>query len=327
MQTKLSVKILLVAVVAVALLSGRAVFAGETNELHLAIPGSSWSLEINRPDFTIQQLGFSRDGSSAKLTAVNEENGVIMTAFLEKAETPGDAKVCREFYWSKAQQSPMKKDDIKLSEVGPVALVEYTIKGFENVEFNQKNMNAYLSGHGYWVDVHISKTQFKPEDEAVMMSIVKSVRFNDHFEPSVLEWGSWGTFFMSRKNYAEAARCNTKAMELDKTAHVLNRELKVFLLIDLIDCYGNLGDMKKAKELTELGLKKEPGYPAFYYCLACYYAETGDKENALKNLRLAFENKAKLFKGDTLSNPKTDPSFSKYLDDPDFKKFCDGLDE
>jgi tetratricopeptide (TPR) repeat protein len=327
MQAKRSSKLFLFAVFAMALLSGRAASAGETNNLYLATPGSSWSLEINTPGFALEQRGFSRDGTAAQLKAVNTENGVIMTAFLEKAETPGDAKKCREYYWSQAQKSPMKKDDIKLSEIGPVALVEYTIKKFEDLTIDQKNMNAYLSRDGYWVDVHISKTEFKPEDEAVFLSIVKSIRFNDHHNPTVLEWATWGSFFMSKKNYAEGARCNEKAIELDKSSHVLGREQKVFLLIDLINCYGNLGDNKKAKELTELGLKQEPGYPAFYYNLACAYAEMGEKENALKNLQLAFQNRAKLFEGDNLPNPKKDPSFSKYLDDPDFMKFFDGLDK
>jgi hypothetical protein len=325
MQTKLSSKTLLVAALAVALLSSQAVFAGETNDLHLALPGSTWSLEINSPDFIIlKKPVLSPDGTSVKMDALNEANGAIMTAGIVKAKTPGDAKTCREYFWGLAQKIPWKMDDVKFSEVGPVALTEFTVKGHEG---DQKNMNASLSGHGYWANVHISKTHFKPEDEAEMMSIVKSIRFNDHFEPSVLEWGAWGTFFMSGKNYAEAARCNTKAMELDKASHVLNRQLQVFLLIDLINCYGNLGDNKKAKELSEQGLKKEPDYPAFYYCLACYYAETGDKENALKNLRLAFQNKAKLFEGDNLSNPKMDTSFSKYQDDPDFVKFYAELDK
>jgi tetratricopeptide (TPR) repeat protein len=327
MKTHLLSIFLVLATVVAAFLSGWTAFAGGTNNLHLATPGSSWSLEINTTGFALQGQDFSRDGTAAQLQAVNTSNNIILSAFLEKPETPGDAKACRDFYWSKAKQNPMKMEDVKMSEISSVALVEYTIKGFEGMDFNQKNMNAYLSQNGYWVDVHISKMDFKPKDEAAFLSIVKSIRFNEHHQPTVLELAAWGTFFMSRKNYAEGARCYEQAMELDKSSHSLNRELRVFVLLDLISCHGNLGHKQKAKELSELGLQKEPGYPMFYYDLACAFAEIGDKEKALQNLRLAFQNKSRLFTGDTMADPKTDDSFSKYSEDPEFIKFYAEMDK
>jgi hypothetical protein len=95
----------------------------------------------------------------------------------------------------------------------------------------------------------------------------------------------------------------------------------MFILSDLIDAHGNSGNLKRAKELTDLGLQKEPDYPKFDYDLACFYAESGDKAQALENLKETFQNKAKLFVGDTLPDPTTDSSFSKYSTDPDFVKF------
>lgn len=295
--------------------------ADTATNLYLSTPGSSWSLEIDTPGFTLEKRVFSRDGMSAQLKAHDSDKGIILSAFLEKAASPGDAVKCREYYWNDAQKSPMKKDDIKMSEAGQIALVEYTVKELEGIQVNDKNLNAYLAKDGYWVDVHISKADFKPEDEALLQAIVKSIRFNEHFSPTLIEWATWGSFFMAKGRYADAARCIEKAVELDKSQPVLKREQRVFLLNDLINCYGNLGNNAKAKELSELGLQKEPGYPTFYYCLACSYAELGDKAKALENLKLAYQNKARLFKGDTLPDPTMDSSFSKYATDPDFVKF------
>lgn len=312
----------------IALLSfSLVVKAGTANDLYLATPGSSWSLEIDTPGFTLEQKDFSQDGTAARLMAVNKKDNVILSAFLEKAARPGDAKACREYYWSEAKTSPFQKDDLKMSESSSAALVEYIVKEHLGIRVNQKNINAYLSQNGYWVDVHISKVDFKPEDEAMLQSIVKSIRFNDNFTPTTIEWATWGSFFMSKAKYADAVRCNEKAWELEKSHPTLTHKQQVFLLNSLIISYGNLRDNKKAKELSELGLRKEPDYPAFYYDLACSYAELGDKTQALENLKKAFQNKAKLFAGDTLPDPTSDSSFSKYSTDPDFAKFFNELNK
>lgn len=296
-----------------------------TNNLYLATPGSSWSLEIDASGFTLQQKDLSQDGTAARLMAENKSNGVILSAFLEKAAGPGDAKACREYYWKDAQKSPFKKDDIEMSEAGSVALVEYLVKEHLGIRVNQKNLNAYLSHNGYWVDVHISMADFKSGDEATLQSIVKSIRFNDSYTPTTIEWATWGSFFMSKKKYAEAVRCDEKAWEAERSQPTLSRQEQVFLLSDLIDAYGNSGNIRKAKEFSELGLQREPAYPKFYYDLACCYAGSGDKVQALANLKAAFQNKSKLFSEDTLPDPTTDSSFSKYSTDPDFVKFFSGL--
>ena len=326
MKKRILFSVLLV-VAAMPFASGLAAQSVNTNALYLTLPGFSWSLEINAPGFMLQEKNFSPDGTSARLTAINKKDNVILSAFLEKAPRAGDAKACREFYWSKAKESPLQKDDLKMSDSGSTALVEYIVKESFGTKVNQKNMNVYLSKDGYWVDVHLSKTDFKPEDDAQLRSIAKEIRFNDKFVPSAIECGVWGSFFMSKGKYADAIRYNGKALELEKVNPTLSHSQRVFLLIDLINAYGNSGDVKKAKEMSELALTKEPGYPSFYYTLACSYAELGDKKQALENLRQALQNKAKLFPGDALPDPKSDSSFSKYSADPDFVKLIDELDK
>lgn len=315
MNPNISFRIFVLA--ATALVSGCSITQAEiATNLYLVIPGSNWSLEIDAPGFIFQQKEITADGMNTRLEAENKSDGFFLSAFLEKAEGVGDAKQCREYYWNRARQSPFKKDDIKMSEIGSVALVEYIVKE----PINSKNMNAYLSQYGYWVDVHISKADFKPEDEAKFQSIVKSIRFNNHFVPSTLELASWGSSFMLKRNYAEAIRCDEKAWETEQIKPTLSHRQQIYLLSDLIDANGNSGNLERARELTEMGLQKEPGYPKFSYDLACYYAELGDKTQALENLKKAVENRTQLFLDDRLPNPATDSSFSKYSKDPDFVK-------
>ncbi len=301
----------------------RAAESAATNSVYLAVPGSSWSLEIGAPGFTLQERNFSPDGTAARLSAHNKKRNLILSAFIEKAPRPGDAKECREYYWSKAKESPLKKDDVKMSDAGSAALVEYIVRENTGTEFIQKNINVYFAKDTYWIDVHLSKADFRADEEPILRSIVKEIRFNDKFVPSAIECAVWGSFFMSKAKYADAIRYNAKALELEKTNPTLSHRQQVFVLIDLINAYGNSGDVKKAREMSAWALTKEPGYPSFYYTLACSYAELGDKKQALENLRNALRNKAELFPGDQLPDPKSDPSFSKYSADQDFVKICD----
>lgn len=292
-----------------------------TNNLYLATPGSSWSLEIGAPGFEIKQRIISTNGTAAQLLAENREQGVTLSAFLEKAPTAGDAKQCREYFWNKAQESAFKPEDVKMSETGSVALVEYAVKVPSDNQGSQRNIDAFLSRNGCWIGVLISKVGFKPGDEDVFRSIVKAIRFNDNFAPNAGDLTAWGGFFMSKQKYADAVRWYEKAMELEKAGPTLDHRQQVFLLDDLIICHGNLGHIQKAKELSELGLQQEPDYPSFYYNLACSYAELGNRNLALENLKAAFQNKSKLLPGDKLDDPKADPSFSKYSSDPGFAEF------
>jgi hypothetical protein len=159
----------------------------------------------------------------------NPEDKVILSAFLEKTFMPGDAKRCREYYWKEAQKSPLRKDEVKMSEAGPAALVQYIVKEHADIQVNQKNINAYPAKENYWVDVHLSKVDFKPEDEAMLLAIVKAIQFNEKFVPAAGESANCGSFFMSKAKYAYAIRAYEKAVELEKSHPTFNHKQQVFL--------------------------------------------------------------------------------------------------
>lgn len=76
--------------------------------------------------------------------------------------------------------------------------------------------------------------------------------------------------------------------------------------------------LTKAKALFEWAITQEPEYPMFYYNLACAFAEMGNRDQTLKNLRLAYKYKGNMISGENFPDPKEDSSFSKYLQDKEF---------
>lgn len=148
---------------------------GET--VALTLPQLKWVLEIGAPGFVLREKEVTKSKESARFFADNDKTGVIMSAFLEKADHPGDAKECRAFYVARGESNPVKQEDISLSESGGMALREYSHKRIKGVLCNQKNFNAYLSRDGYWVDIHLSKVEFKPVEEKLFKEILENVKF------------------------------------------------------------------------------------------------------------------------------------------------------
>lgn len=291
----------------------------------LSLPDISWSLEIAVPGFVVEKKEIAPSGEAARFQAVNEGSGVVLSGYLEKAVKTGDAKACRDYYWSRAKQSPFKKEQIGMRESGLMAIVEYIVPDYLGKEVRQKNLNAYLAEGDYWMDVHVSKTGYKPGDEDPFLPVLKGIRINRTYVPTASDRFAFGNMYYKQKDYKKAAMQFEKALELEKQKPSLPRTIWLVLVDQLGMSYGISGDLAKSQHLYEWAVTKESEYPMFYYNLACSFAESGKQEDAIKNLRLAFKYKANSIPGEFIPDPRTDSSFEKYLNNPEFKAALDQM--
>ncbi|MDD4870106.1 MAG: hypothetical protein PHR77_06065 [Kiritimatiellae bacterium] len=282
--------------------------------ISLSLPELPWSLEIATPGFTVEKMDISPDGAAARLQARNKASSVILSVFLEPAAQKGDSKACREYYWNRAKQSPIKKEQISMHETGSIAVVEYIATEYLGRKTNQKNLNAYLAEGEYWIDVHLSKT----DDEGTLQSILKSIRINPTYIPTASDRFDFGNIYFKQKNYKKAVTQYENAFVLEKQKSSLPRNTWIVLVDQLGMSYGISGDLAKSKQLLKWAISKEPEYPMFYYNLACTFAEMDNFEEALQNLRLAYKYKHNSLPGESVPNPRTDSSFAKYLSNPVF---------
>jgi hypothetical protein len=139
-----------------------------TKQLRVAAPSGKFELVMEQRD--LQMLNEQSRGNSKSIIAANED-GWAVSIFLEPAEKPGDARVVRAFYEERMKRSPLKREELKLGGDGKKATTEYVIKDLE-----QKNVNVYMAQEGFWVDVHISKTEFAEEEKKMMDELVGSIR-------------------------------------------------------------------------------------------------------------------------------------------------------
>lgn len=293
--------------------------------LVLALPDVTWALEITEPGYVLEEAEIASDGDAARLHAANKATGVILSAFVEKSPIKGSPKECRDFYWTRMQQSPFKMEQIKLYETGSMALVEYIIPDYLGKQVNQKNVNAYLVEGDYWIDVHLSKSSYQAGTSDPMASTLKSVRINRSYTPTVLDRIAFGDMFFRQKDYGKAALHYEKALDLEQKNPTLHRTRWIILVDQLGMSYGISGELANSERLYKWAITKEPEYPMFYYNLACAFAEMGKPDEALRNLRMANKFKNNMIPGETLPDPRTDSSFRECLNDKQFKAELDTM--
>lgn len=141
------------------------------------MPQEDWSLAIDLDGFEIKNEGFSPDNTMFQLTAINEKKQISLSIFIEKTDSKGDKEACREFYWNKAKNSPLAKENLKKYETENLAIVEHDTEKYNGQTVNFHSLNAYLAKNGYWIDVHISKVGFSRKDKKVFKKITESITF------------------------------------------------------------------------------------------------------------------------------------------------------
>jgi tetratricopeptide (TPR) repeat protein len=307
------------ALFAMTMQSGIALAESASGTIVLTLPGCEWALEIDVPGYVLEYQQVALDGEAARFHAENERAGTILSGVLEKAPEEGGAERCREYYWSRARSSAFAKNDISMSRRGEWALVEYVVSVFRGERIDQKHLNAYRSHGGYWIDVHLTKMNFKPDDRKYFDAVLDSIRIDREFEPDSLKLFHFGNHFFWQGRYADAVPYYERALEKEKSNRRLSRDTRLVLVDQLGMAHGLSGNPEKAREVYRNAVEKEPRYPMFYYNFACALAESGELEQALENLTLAMRCRKRTEAGRDIPDPRKDPSFMPWLRDARFQ--------
>ncbi len=287
----------------------------EVNEdlLRLSLPDKNWALEFPFKDFRVKERGIHPAFNGRRILAQNDKTNVIFSAFLSPAQRQFSNKDLRESAWKGLKTLPMKIEDVKRSEEGQWAFLEYMVKdakGFEGLK--QKNIFAYRVNGDTWVDYHLSKVRYEPADEGLFRSFIKSVNLLENYLPSGMDNFQYGSFFYLKKNYGRAIVYYERALEQEKRNSTLHKNLGRVLIDNLGMAYGLTGNPEKSKRALEYGISNDPTFPMYYYNLACTFAELNDTKQAVQNLKTAGEYKNNMIPGEQRPDPFKDPSF-RYL--------------
>lgn len=314
----------------------------EGSSVSLTVPKAPWTLFISGEALVLTRQEIKPDGSQGYFMLEDEKAQVFASLFIEPADKCKTSKECRNFVWKSGNPAWKNPQNVKLSEMGEISILELLVPEFQGEPVRQQNLYAEFVADGYWVDLHLSKVLYRDQDRVVFERMVKSVRFehkkadvaderraqsgpDKRIETETMQLVAQASDAYLKQDYKKAIQLYGKALDLEREHPTLDKNLWRVVVDNLGISYGISGNNKKAKEVFEYGLSKDATYPMFYYNLACAHAEMNDLDNAIRNLRLAFSYKANMIPGEQIPDPAGDASFARFLSNPRFRKLLEEI--
>jgi tetratricopeptide (TPR) repeat protein len=299
---------------------------------YLAAPGADWALAFQMKEFGLETVENSvyNGGTSRKLKTGMSEKQLMLSVFIERLPAAAAAKIksssdCRDLYWESQKNFPLPVKTTSRNQFRDMALLQREIEMGDGLL--QKSVRAYLYAPGYCVDLHISKTDYRAGDSALLNGFLKQVKLvKDYKQPAEPEADSGlddaanaGIMAHMSGDHKNAIKNLSRVLESEKKQRTRPGRSLIPLIDALGVSYGMDKDYKKALETFEYGLSLFPTHTPFNYNRACTYAEAGDLDKALAELELAYTGNPKM--KPFLPNPARDSSFAKYRSDPKFRDF------
>jgi hypothetical protein len=149
----------------------------EDEHIGFTVPGAPWTLMLPKDNFEVQQRQFKPDGRSGYFMLTDEKSHLDVSFFIEPAERCRDSKACRDMVWKAGNPAWGKPKNVVLSEITGVYYFEFLIPSFRDMPIQQQNMYAEFVVDDFWVDLHISKVLYKPDEHEMFERLIKSIKF------------------------------------------------------------------------------------------------------------------------------------------------------
>lgn len=107
----------------------------------------------------------------------DEKSGLNVSFFIEPVDKCSDSKACRDMVWKMGNPSWGKPQNVVLSDLGGVYFFEFLIPSYGDLPIRQQNLYAQFVVDEFWVDLHISKVLYKPQEHEMFERLVKSIKF------------------------------------------------------------------------------------------------------------------------------------------------------
>jgi hypothetical protein len=144
-------------------------------KLSVAIANEPWILAFDVKDFSIKTNGLQSDGR-VYLLAENEKTMVTLSVYLERVQGTATASDCQNTQKARiGQKVEYTREKIETRQSAGMEIVEYTIPELSGLPIQQRNLFACLPKDDVYVDIHLSKPLFRPQDEQLFTAILNSV--------------------------------------------------------------------------------------------------------------------------------------------------------
>jgi hypothetical protein len=149
----------------------------DEKRISFTVPAAPWLMTLPADDFEVKQKNINPDGSAGYFYIVDDKKHLNVSFFIEPVGACKDSKSCRDMVWKAGNPNWEAPQNVVLSEIGEASFFEFLMPSFKGQPLRQQNMYAEFVVDGFWVDLHISKVLYQPEEHQLFERIVKSIKF------------------------------------------------------------------------------------------------------------------------------------------------------
>lgn len=145
--------------------------------LSFTVPAAPWTLTLPANDFVVRQQQIKPDERVGYFYLTDDKKYLNVSFFIEPVNKCKDSKSCRDLIWKSGNPRWENPTNVVLSEIGDISVFEFLLPSLQGRPIQQQNMYAQFVVDGFWVDLHLSKVLYTPDDHKLFEDIVKAIRF------------------------------------------------------------------------------------------------------------------------------------------------------
>jgi len=174
-------------IITCVLLFCQTIAIGKTSQekrLEFTLPSAPWTLTMPDDNFELGEKQMKPDGSGVYFHLADEKQSINLSMYIEPVKDCKDSKSCRDMVWKAGNPAWVNPKNVVQSQIGYVSIFEFLIPSFQGQPIRQQNMYAEFVVDGFWVDMHISKILYQPEEHQLFERIIKSIKFEPKKNPN-----------------------------------------------------------------------------------------------------------------------------------------------
>lgn len=149
----------------------------DEERIGFTVPSAPWTLTLPKAGLVVETQQIRPDGRYGYFSMNDEKKKITISFFIEPVSKCKDSKSCRDMVWKLGNPAWENPQNVVQSEIGDVSYFEFLMPSFRGVPVKQQNMYAEFVKDGYWVDLHISKVLYEPQEHELFERIIKSIKF------------------------------------------------------------------------------------------------------------------------------------------------------
>ena len=278
--------------------------------------GSALEFSLDNAEVELNSLG--TDLEKRTFQARDKLSGLLVSVFIAEEEKRGGLAKLQEFIREGAERRSYGDSllDVETNTRDSTAYLSYAQVDLASGDASEVSHLWVMTVRGkMWLTVHLSLREPQPVARVIFDDLLANLVIKDGYTLSSLDDFKFGSHYYQLGKYNKACKFYEAGVELEKQKRSLPHDIWLVLVDNLGMSYGLGGKPKKAQDVFEYGISEVPDYPMFHYNLACAHAERRDFDQALLSLEEAFKYKANMIEGETLPDPREDPSFKRLKND------------